>query len=316
MERVASDPTGSVRTSIQIEPSSKGSTVFSQGLQTDLPVNHDFIPIVRVDEREEIWRFWSDVEYDNIAVDYFSLRQNQGLYRAAKTRGIKDALGYDGSAICVLTGDDWNLDNTQVSEYVQDINDMGFEFATTPDDYVYWSDRENYRWSRIHNALDRAYEMLEHIANSKLIGIVKGSNAAEVYFSIDRLTSMGLLLLAFPCSELIQEGRYEEINKFLSYGRHRGTWRSLIGINSMRRMSKLDAEAFLGSAWCYGALAGKAYEGGIMRKIDGPLGCSHELCRKMASRNRPKEEVLSRHSLLCLKKMNVPLGRVSLYGNW
>jgi len=152
--------------------------------------------------REALWRFWDKIPYEIIAVNYLALRKNSRLYETALSSGIKQALDYSGACVSVLLGDNWLLDHTPVRKHFDDITAMGFDAATTHDDYVYSNDPSDHRFHRIHKALDRARELTRLNPRFKVIGIVKGSTKSEIEFCMDRLTNMNISMVAFPCSEL------------------------------------------------------------------------------------------------------------------
>lgn len=274
------------------------------------------IPLVKVTDRKALWYFWEDVRYDIIAVDYLALRKNRRLHTAALSQGIKKALGFNGTCLSVLVGDNWLLDHTPVKQYFDDVTAMGFDAATTHDDYVYWDDPVDHRFHRIHKTLDRARELTRLNPRFDVIGIVKGSTRNEIEFCVDRLADMNIRMIAFPCSELAFERRLKDVREFLRYGDELKLWRLLIGIGSPQNMWRFDADCFSSSKWCYSATWGYEFSMHGVKRSARFQRCRHSLCRSLIERRVPNDVRLARHNILSLVEMNESLVRRGRNGNW
>jgi hypothetical protein len=259
-------------------------------------VNQHVVPLVKVREREEVWRFWDEIPIKRIAVDYFSLRKTPTVYRRATEAGIHAALGFPGEVTAILVGRDWELDNLDVTRYARDAQRLGFDSATTPDKYTYVDDPPTYRMHCILSALGNARKMIAEAPQLSVIGTVKGSNRAEIEFSLDRLKSYGLTKMAFPCSEYMEAKQYTEPRIFVRLCREKGLSSWIVGANSLKAIRTLGADRYSGVAWCYGAASDLIYGiKGWVRAIDR-FECRHAEC-KLAQGLLPPSMAKARHNI-------------------
>ena len=245
--------------------------------------------------------------FDTIAVNYLSLRSRRRLYKSATEHGIRKALHFDGTCISVLVGKNWLLDNTSVKSYVHDITLMGFDAATTHDDYVYWPDPPSYRWSRIHKSIDRARELVRLSPDLEVIGIVKGSSPTEIGFSIDKLCEMGVRRVAFPCSELSFERRHDDINWFLRKAASLKLWKWLIGIGSPRLMRRFGADCYSSAEWAYSSTLGVEFSLHRVRHTRDYPHCAHSLCDSLSQSGISRTIARARHNALTLNEIDLEL---------
>jgi hypothetical protein len=181
---------------------------------------------------------------------------------------------------------------------------MGFEAATTHDDYVYWPDPPSYRWSRIHKAIDRARDLVDACPNMEIIGIVKGSNPTELGFMVDKLHEIGIRRVAFPCSELSFERRYDDILWFLRKAKALRLWAWLIGIGSPRLVWRFNADCFSSAEWSYASTLGVEFlHHSVTHSINYP-DCSHFLCRSLQQQGLERTTVRARHNALRLVEID------------
>jgi len=272
------------------------------------------IPLISPTDREELWHFWPDISYPVIAVSYLSLKKRTRLYKAARDHGIKDAIGFDGTVISVLVGENWLLDHTPVQRYHHDVSQMGFDAATTHDDYTYRTNSSHYRYHRLHRLLDRARELAECNPQYDLIGIVKGSSPAEIQFCVDSLRDIGIAKTALPCSELVFEKRHEDIHQYLRYCRDLGLWTWLIGLGSPHLMRRFGADCYSSSKWCYSSTLGYRYSRDSVKQTPVPPNCYHELCRTLVEKRRPMDVILARHNVSTLIEIGRDLREVGSNG--
>jgi hypothetical protein len=259
-------------------------------------VNQHIVPLVKVREREGAWRFWDEIPIKRIAVDYFSLKKTPIVYRRATEVGIHAALGFPGEVTAILVGRDWELDNLDVTSYAQVVQRMGFDSATTPDDYTYVDDQPTYRMQRILVALARARKMIAEAGQVKVIGTVKGANRAEIDFSLDRLKSFGINTMVFPCSEYMEAKRYFEPRMFVRLSRDKGLTSWIVGANSLKAIRKLGADHYSGSGWCYGAASRLIYGANGWVKALDRFACRHAEC-KLAQELLPPGVSKARHNI-------------------
>jgi hypothetical protein len=265
------------------------------------------IPLVHPADNEKLWRVWPDVAFDTIAVNYLSLKNRRRLYLAARESGIRKALQFDGACVSVLVGRNWLLDQTSVKSYVQDVTRMGFDAATTHDDFLYWPDPPSFRWSRIHKSIDRARELVSLNPDFDIIGIVKGSTPTEIEFSLEKLQEMDIQRVAFPCSELCFERRHDDINWFLRKAATLGQWRWLIGVGSPWLMSRFGADCYSSVEWCYSSTLGVEFSHYGTRHTNTYPNCGHSLCNSLRQDDMPSTFVRARHNGLILNEIDTEL---------
>ena len=268
---------------------------------------HKIIPLIHLTDNEGLWRFWPGISYEVIAINYLRLLKKKAkYYEPAKRRGIKDVLGFDGIIISVLVGPDEELEKLSVERYAEDLHVMGFDAATTFDDYVYKDDPRWRRWKRLGIMLERAEKLVELVSDVELIGLVKGTSAAEIGHCVRALHEMGLRRMAFPCSEIMKQSRMyswllKDIKLFVELTRDLNVWAWLIGINSIKWMRYFgrQVDAISGPAWAYNAARGLYYARGSWAKGRLPR-CKHELCRRLVRRGFSGGYVRARHNVLSL----------------
>jgi len=276
--------------------------------------NRHVVPLVKVHEEEDAWHFWDEISVGHIAVDYFSLRGALSLYHKALEEGIHAALGFDGRITIVLVGKDWELDRLDISKYAQDVKKMGADAVSTPDDYTYITDPPLYRMSRISNSLNRTRDMISQLPGVELVGVVKGSTRMEIEFHIERLMSLGIKVMAFPCSEYMEAKRYTEPAIFVRICKDRGLPSWVMGANSLGVMRSLGADCYSGTGWCYGPLAlGLMYERGKWIKAgSGRFHCNHPECQ-VAQDLHQSPASKARHNIRSLMEVDAELaGRRTL----
>lgn len=257
------------------------------------------IPQIAVRDREELWKFWEDIPYEVISVGYLDLIKNKKLYSAAKRYGIKSALDFNGTVISSLVGENYLLDQIQPKDYVNEIEEMGFDAATTYDDYVYPTDPKVYRWSRIQRLLDKARFVVDRCPKFTVIGLAQGSNKVEISFCVRELSDLGLTSLAFPCGELLGIHSHSRIRSFLEAADDRRLWKWLIGVTSPRSMQNFEADAYSGKAWSYKAAHNSTLIHGMWREV-AVVNCDHPVCNLPQMRKLPLKVRCARHSICAL----------------
>jgi hypothetical protein len=256
-----------------------------------------FLPLIDPTEPRRLWRFWPEIEVEAIAINYLKLRKNQELLERCRSEGIKRALGYDGKVVAVLVGDNYHLDCLQVHEYADDLDQMGFDAATTHDDYVYPDDRLSAQWSRLHTMLDRATKLKRLDPDSELIGIVQGARVQQLEFCVESLLRIGIRRLALPCSDLAARKTAGPIIDFSRICQERDLWHWLVGINSQAFMTRFQSDAVSGYGWCYRGAKGQIYRDGSLVKVASRGFCRHGVCRELAAKSLSLPELCTRHNL-------------------
>lgn len=265
-------------------------------------------PMINPREPERLWHIWPDIKCDIIAINYIGLRKTPQMLARARVQGIKEALNYDGKVISTLVGDNWELERTPVKEYASDIDQMGFDFGTTHDDYVYPDDNISIQWDRIQSMLARADSLASYDPDPGLIGIVQGSTSQQIRFEMVELEKLGIERMALPCADSLQKKSYRGIVDFLRIGGELGAWRWLMGINSISEMLRFNADGLSGYGWCYRAAKGQIYRGSKLVRPRSSGFCSHAACKANAWRGLTLEEQYSRHNMLTWLEVNDRLG--------
>jgi hypothetical protein len=271
-------------------------------------VPNRIFPLINPREPERLWHVWPEIECSIIAINYIGLRKTPELLERARSRGIKEALEYSGTVISALIGDNWELERTQVSEYASDLDQMGFDYGTTHDDYVYPDDNTSIQWDRIQTMLARADSLVSYDPDSRLIGVVQGSTSQQIRFAMLELGKMGIERMALPCADSLQRKRYRGVVDFLRIGGEMGAWRWLVGVNSPTEMLRFRADGMSGYGWCYMAAKGQIYRDSKLVRPTAPGFCKHEVCRAIKWKGLTPEEQYSRHNILTWLELNSKLG--------
>jgi hypothetical protein len=268
------------------------------------------IPLINPSEPQELWKFWTDISYPIIAVNYLGLKENKRLYESAIRFGIHSAIDFHGTIVSVLVGENHKLDRTRVEDYAEDITAMSFSAATTHDDYVYLDDCKSYRQTRMLRMIENAHELVRLQRRLDIVGIVQGGNSDEIDFCIKDHLKSGIRYMAFPCSDLVKQRAHQYIGHFVNKCRDIGAWSWLIGVNSPRLMLRFGADAFSGLRWCYGAPRGDLFDRGRIAKVRYDFSCAHALCRKLRQNGAPLATRIARHNILELVYLDgrFPLG--------
>jgi hypothetical protein len=255
-------------------------------------------PLINPREPESLWHVWPEVNPGLIAVNYLGLTKNKGLLSRARAEGIHETLGFDGKIIATVVGENWALDNFDNRTYAEDLDQMGFDFGTTSDDYVY---------------LDDAVLLRRLDPNAGLIGIIQGCTRQQIRFEMTELSRMGLERMALTSADSALRRRYRGIVDFMGVGAEMGIWRWLIGINSLPLMLRFRAEAMSGYAWLYMAAKGYIYRGLVWEKATQEGFCQHPICRSLLWKGLGMTELRARHNVVALTELSEKLnGRTSL----
>jgi hypothetical protein len=274
------------------------------------------IPLLNPSEPEELWKFWTQISYPIIALNYFGLKENSRLYDEAKRHGIHSALDFHGTIVSVLVGENLKLDGTRVKDYAADVTALGFSAATSHDDYVYLDDCKPYRQSRMLNIVENAHELVRLHRYSDIIGIVQGGNVDEIDFCIKDHWNCGIRYLALPCSDLVKQRLHQLITHFVKKCREIGAWSWLIGVNSPILMLRFGADAFSGMRWCYGAPRGDLFDKGRIIRVKYDFYCSHSLCRSLKQNGAPLATRIARHNIIELIELDGRFPLSGLDGFW
>ncbi len=272
------------------------------------------IPIVKVTDRESLWHVWPSINCPTIAINYLDLRARKHLHADALDRGVKVALGFEGRCVAVLVGRNWSLNRMQTKQSVEEIETMGFDASTTMDDFVYQDDPLNYSWDRVQRAIDSAEQMIRLDPSFDIVGTVKGANECQQRFCINQLSTLGIRLMALPCSELLHEQNHRQVREFIRYTRDLRIWNWLIGIGSPALIRSFDADCSSTSKWCWSAIKGWALSTYGQKQTGHPADCGYSTCNPI--RNMDSAKTLSRHNFQSLLELGLDLRSQVNLGQW
>ncbi len=261
---------------------------------------YGFLPLIDPSEDGALWHIWPEIRTGAIALNYLKLKRNPVLYAMVRSKGIRQAIGYDCKVVAVLVGENYELDKMDVASYAADLDEMGFDAATTHDDYIYPDDHGSAQWSRIHTMIDRATTLARQDPDAELIGIVQGASSLQVEFCIDSLSKIGINRYALPCSDLSARRKARRIVEFSRICRDRDAWHWLIGINSPSFMTRFPADVVSSYGWCYRGAKQKIYRDGSLVRAVSPGFCGHEICRDLSAKGLSLREVCARHNVIYL----------------
>lgn len=266
-------------------------------------------PSINPTEPEGMWHTWPEVSPPVIGLNYLGLCENKSLLTRARAEGIHEALGFGGEIIAVVVGKNWSLENLDVNTYASDLEQMGFDYGTTSDDYVYPDDPSAAQWERIQCMLDDAERLVRLDPDPELIGIVQGCTRQQIRFEMNYLSRAGLSRMALTSADSALRRKHRGIIDFLGIGTEMGVWRCLLGLNSPALMSRFKAEAMSGYAWLYRAAQGYAYRGQEWAKVDQPGFCRHKTCRALLWKGFSMPELRARHNVVTLMELSAKLDR-------
>lgn len=264
-------------------------------------------PSINPMEPERLWHVWPEVNLRVIGLNYLDLCRNRPLLARARAEGIHGALDFDGEVIAVVVGRNWTLENLDVSAYASDLDQMGFDYGTTSDDYVYPDDPSTAQSERIQCMLDDAVLLTRLDPDPELIGIVQGCTRRQIRFEMEALSRLGLDRMALTTADSALRREHRGIVDFMGIGADMGVWRCLLGINSLPLMSRFMAEGMSGYAWLYMAAKGYAYRGQRWAEVDQPGICNHDACRSLLWKGFSMAELRARHNVVTLMELSAKL---------
>ena len=286
------------------EATSVASTV---GATRSKRLGQRVFPSINPMEPEGLWHVWPEVNPPIIGLNYLDLCRNKTLLARARAEGIHGALDFDGQVIAVVVGRNWALENLDVSAYAADLDQMGFDYGTTSDDYLYPDDPSTAQWERIQCMLDDAVLLSRLDPDSKLIGIVQGCTRQQIRFEMEELSRLGLDCMALTAADSALRREHRGIVDFMGIGADMGVWRCLLGINSLALMSRFRAEGMSGYAWLYMAAKGYAYRGQHWAEVNQPGICNHDVCSSLLWKGFSMAELRARHNVVALMELSAKL---------
>ena len=264
-------------------------------------------PSINPMEPESLWHVWPEVNPAVIGINYLGLCRNKSLLARARAEGIHRALDFDGEVIAIVVGRNWALEKLDIPTYASDLDQMGFDYGTTSDDYVYPDDPASAQWERIQCMLDDAVLLAKRDPDPELIGIVQGSTRQQIRFEMDQLSCLGIDRMALTAADSALRREHHGIVDFLGIGAQMGVWRCLLGINSLSLMSRFKAEGMSGYGWLYRAVHGYAYRGQHWMKPSQAGFCNHEICRSLLWKGFSEAELRTRHNVVTLMELSAKM---------
>src|SRR3989442_1225951 len=122
--------------------------------------------------------------------------------RQAKKVGLHAFLNYEGEITLTTDVNDFLCDRLLVNQsyMVKTINDLNPDNVTTPDSFTYHNLPAHISRRNMNSVLESLQNYQD--VRCKVIGLVLGSNSAQITGFALRLRESGLKLFAYPCFEL------------------------------------------------------------------------------------------------------------------
>jgi hypothetical protein len=169
--------------------------------------------------------------------------------RQAKKQGIHHYLGYDGQVLLTTDVRDQLCDYLlQKPDYfVKTVNQLSPDYTTTLDSYTY-CDLPTYIAAINISRTLKTLPVLQNL-QSKVIGLVLGSNSGQVLSFAKTLVGSGIKLLAYPSYEL----RRQKLDTLLR--RRIGILKAMLKLPIMALSCSADPKKWAASADYYSSLS-------------------------------------------------------------
>jgi len=275
-----------------------------------------FIPEIDVlDERPWFWKY--GVEFPMIFVLLWQLLVNKDALSRASSKGLHDYLGFDGKILLSTVMQDELIDKLKREDYFKLIADLRPDVTMIPDNYTYTDVPLHQSWSQTIRLVTFANDFLE--LDIPVIGLVKGADAHQIAWSLQKQIEMGYNSFVMPSRELFEEGL---LNDFLQS--------ALLILDANRDINGLDSELLLygisqklryeevsysNLSWFIEAKRGNYLKGGMFYELEDPEirfeECRCEACKGMMPQElidlsfedrRSYMKALVAHNLLELKR--------------
>ena len=167
-----------------------------------------YVPQIDVADKGS-W-FWREgIEMPMIFVPLWQLVLNNRLLSQASSKGLHDFLGFNGKILLSTVMPDELIDKLTKDDYFKLINDLKPDATMVPDNYTYTDAPLYQSWSQTVRLISFANDFLD--LEIKLIGLIKGANLRQIYFSLRREVEMNYISFVMPARELFKQGLLNEI---------------------------------------------------------------------------------------------------------
>jgi len=272
-----------------------------------------FVPEIDIlDERSWFWR--EGVQFPMIFVLLWQLLVNESALSKVSSKGLHDYLGFDGKILLSTVMQDELIEKLKRDDYFKLIADLRPDATMVPDDYAY-TDMPLYQsWSQTVHLVNFADDFLD--LDIPAIGLVKGANLHQIYWSLQKEIEMGYVSFVMPARELFEQSL---LNDFLDY--------TLLVLNMNREVNdfelliygvshklRYEEVSYSNLSWFIDAKHGLYLKDGISYRLEDPAirfeECSCEACRGMMPQELidlsfedegPYMKVLITHNLMDLR---------------
>jgi len=160
-----------------------------------------FVPEIDIaDARSWFWK--AGIELPAIFVPLWQLLVNEGLLSEVSNKGLHDYLGFDGTVLLSTVMQDEFIDQLKTEDYFKLIGDLRPDATMVPDNYAYTDVPLYQSWSQTIRLVTLAKDFIG--LDVPAMGLVKGANLSQAYWSLQRQMEMGYASFAMPARELFE----------------------------------------------------------------------------------------------------------------
>ena len=201
------------------------------------------VPVVKLGE-EKTYRPWEIGEVAAIVVKVSDILTDSRLslkpifYEIKKAGGIHNFLDFEGEVILSPIMENEKVSRLSHRLYAKIINELGVDSFITPDAATHhgYARRAAYNMRR---SLRGTRYLLKKCKRARALGLVKGSNVAQIDAYANRLLALGILELVFHVGDFLSRGRKEELyeaKEFFTLLRPKTKLLMIYGLGSQRHM--------------------------------------------------------------------------------
>ncbi|MGB9894642.1 MAG: hypothetical protein ACPLN2_01920 [Thermoproteota archaeon] len=228
-----------------------------------------FIPEIDLFDQKS-WLWEEGVQTPIVSVPLWQLITNKSKLSQALDKGLHDYLGFGGKILLSTIMPDELIDRLKKNDYFELINDLKPDATMIPDNYTY-TDMPLYQsWSQTIKLVTFANDFLD--LGVSLIGMIKGANLQQVYWSFTKEIEAGYVSFAMPIRELFEEERLDEflpyIIQTIKERRNKDFELVLYGIG--QRLKGYRDISYSNLSWFLRAKRGEYYKDGLFYDLRDP----------------------------------------------
>ncbi|MGC8934033.1 MAG: hypothetical protein ACP5LN_02665 [Thermoproteota archaeon] len=167
-----------------------------------------FIPQVDVTDQSS-WFWKEEVETSAIFVPLWQLILHKDLLLKALSKSLHDFLEFNGKILLSTVMPDELIDKLKIDDYLKLIEDLKPDATMIPDNYTYTDAPLYQSWSQTIRLVQLANEFL--CLDIPLIGLIKGANLRQIYWSLKKEIEMGYVSFVMPSRELFEQGLLNDV---------------------------------------------------------------------------------------------------------